>query len=149
MPFSRNSQYPQYLSSQTGTRSSTRLGGTRSTPNTCLPRLGRGHRHVSALPPPLRRQHRWPRSHPRTRATGWLHTPHRLASTNSTPTTPDLQSDPPPPTAPFHPTTPDVDVQAAAAHLSNTLPNYSHSDWEQAQREYCLFATTSQLTVCS
>ena len=52
--------------------------GTRSTPNTCLPGLGRGYRHVSALPPPLRRQHRWPRSHSRTRTTGWLHTPHRL-----------------------------------------------------------------------
>ena len=48
---------------------------------------------------------------------------------------PDLQSDPPPPTAPLHPTVPDLDVQAAAAHLSNTLLNYSHSDWEQAQRE--------------
>ena len=52
--------------------------GARSTPNTCLPGLGRGHQHVSALPPPLRRQHSWPRSHPRTRTTGWLHTPHRL-----------------------------------------------------------------------
>ena len=102
--------------------------GTRSTPNTCLPGLGRGHRHVSALLPPLRRQHRWPRSHPRTRTAGWLHTPHRLASTNSTPSPPDLQSDPPPPTAPLHSTTPEVDVQAAAAHLSNTLPNYSHND---------------------
>ena len=52
-------------------------GGTRSPPNICLPGLGRGLRHVSVLPPPLRRQHRWPRSHPRTRTTGWLHTPHR------------------------------------------------------------------------
>ena len=48
---------------------------------------------------------------------------------------PDLQSDPPPPTAPLHPTVPDLEAQAAAAHLSNTLLNYSHSDWEQAQRE--------------
>ena len=55
----------------------------------------------------------------------------RLASTGSTPTPPDLQSDPPPPTAPLHPTAPDLDVQAAAAHPSNTLLNYSHSDWEQ------------------
>ena len=69
----------------------------------------------------------------------------RLASTSSTPTPPDLQSDPPPPTAPLHPTAPDLDVQAAAAHLSNTLLNYSHSDWEQAQHEYCLSAITSQL----
>ena len=48
---------------------------------------------------------------------------------------PDLQSDSPPPTAPLHPAAPDPDVQAAAAYLSNTLLNYSHSDWEQAQRE--------------
>ena len=68
-----------------------------------------------------------------------------LASTSSTPTPPDLQSDSSLPTAPLHPTAPDPDVQAAAAHLFNTLLNYSHSDWEQAQREYCLFATTSQL----
>ena len=51
--------------------------GTRSIPNTCLSGLER-HRHVSAFPPPLPRQHRWPRSHPRTRTTGSLHTPHRL-----------------------------------------------------------------------
>ena len=69
----------------------------------------------------------------------------RLASTSSTPTPPDLQSDPPSPTAPLHPTAPDLDVQAAAAHLSNTLLNYSHGDWEQAQREHCLSASTSQL----
>ena len=59
----------------------------------------------------------------------------RLGSTSSTPTPPDLQSDPPPPTATLHLTAPDPDVQAAAGHLSNTLLNYSHSDWEQAQRE--------------
>ena len=59
----------------------------------------------------------------------------RLASTRLTPTPPDLQPDSPPPTAPLHPTAPDPDVQAAAAHLSNTLLNYSHRDWEQAQRE--------------
>ena len=59
----------------------------------------------------------------------------RLGSNSSTPTPPDLQSDSPPPTAPLHPTVPDLDVQAAAAHLSKTLLNYTHSDWEQAQRE--------------
>ena len=52
--------------------------GTRSATNTRLPGLGRGHRHVSAPPPPLRRQHRWSWSHPRTRTGGWLNTPHRL-----------------------------------------------------------------------
>ena len=55
--------------------------------------------------------------------------------TSSTLAPPDFQSDPPPPITPLHPTVPDPDVQAAAAHLSNTLLNYSHSDWEQAQRE--------------
>ena len=59
----------------------------------------------------------------------------RPASTTSTLAPPDLQSNPPPLTAPLHPTVSDLDVQAAAAHLSNTLLNYSHSDWEQAQRE--------------
>ena len=59
----------------------------------------------------------------------------RLASTTSTPTPPELQSDSPPPTACLHPTAPDPDVQAAATHLFNTLLNFSHSDCEQAQRE--------------
>ena len=59
----------------------------------------------------------------------------RLASTSSTTTPPNRQSDSPPPMAPLHPTAPDPDVRAAAAHLSNTLLNYSHSDWEQVQRE--------------
>ena len=40
------------------------------------------------------------------------------------------------------PSAPDLDVQAAAAHLSNTLLNYSHSDWEQAQREDSLCDAT-------
>ena len=35
----------------------------------------------------------------------------------------------------MHPTAPDPEIQAAAAHLSNTLLNYSHHDWEQAQCE--------------
>ena len=42
---------------------------------------------------------------------------------------------PPPLTASLHPTAPDPDIQAAAVHLSNTLLNYSHHDWEQDQRE--------------
>ena len=58
-----------------------------------------------------------------------------LVSTSSTLTPPDLQSDSPPPTAPLHPSASDPDVQVAAAHLSNTLLNYIHSDWEQAQRK--------------
>ena len=57
------------------------------------------------------------------------------ALTSSTLALPDFQSGPPPPTAPLHPTVPDPDIQAAASHLSKTLLNYSHSDWEKAQRE--------------
>ena len=72
---------------------------------------------------------------PRSARLGSKTSSGRLASNSSTPTPPDLQSDPPSPTAPLHPTVPDLDVQAEAAHLSNTLLNYSHSDWEQAQRE--------------
>ena len=56
--------------------------GTRSTTDICLPGLGHDHRHVSALPPPLRRQHRWSRSHPPTRTAGWLNTPHGLYQPN-------------------------------------------------------------------
>ena len=95
---------------------------------------------AASAPPPLRTS-----PPPRSVRLGSTTSTGRLATTSSTPTPPDLQSDPPPPTAPLHPTAPDLDVQAAAAHLSNTLLNYSHSSWEQAQREYCLSATTSQL----
>ena len=72
---------------------------------------------------------------PRSARLGSTTSTGRPASTSSTPTIPDLQSDSPSPTAPLHPTVPNPDVQAAATHLSNTLLNYSHSDWEQAQRE--------------
>ena len=72
---------------------------------------------------------------PRSARLGSTTSTGRLASTSSTPTPPDLQSDFPQSTAPFHPTTPDPEVQAAGAHLSNTLLNYSHSDSEQARRE--------------
>ena len=72
---------------------------------------------------------------PRSARLGSTTSTSRLASTSSTPTPSELQSDSPPPTAPLHPTALDPDVQAAAAHLSNTLLNYSHSDWEQSQRE--------------
>ena len=72
---------------------------------------------------------------PRSARLGSMTSASRLTSTSSTPTPSDLQSDSPPPTAPLHPTAPDPDVQAAAAHLSNTLLNYSHSDWEHTQRE--------------
>ena len=54
--------------------------GTRGTTDTRLPGLGRGHRHVSALPPSLRRQHRWPRNHPRTRTAGWLYAPSSISA---------------------------------------------------------------------
>ena len=54
-------------------------------------------------------------------------------ATSSPPPPADLT--PPQSTAPLHPTAPDPDIQAAAAHLSNTLLSYSHHDWEQAQRE--------------
>ena len=95
---------------------------------------------AASAPPPLRTS-----PPPRSARLGSTISASRLASTSSTPTPPDLQSDPPPPTAPLHSTAPDLDVQAAAAHLSNTLLNYSHSDWEQEQREYCMSSTTSQL----
>ena len=85
---------------------------------------------TASAPPPLRTS-----PPPRLARLGSTISTGRLASTSSTPTPPDLQSDPPPPTAPLHSTASDPDVKAAAAYLSNTLLNYSHSDWEQAQRE--------------
>ena len=85
---------------------------------------------AASAPPPLRTS-----PPPRSARLGSTTSTGRLASTCSTLTPSDLQSDSPPPTTPLHPTAPDPDVQAAAAHLSNTLLNYSHSDWEQAQCE--------------
>ena len=82
---------------------------------------------AALAPPPLRTS-----PPPRSARLGSTTSTGRLASTSSTPTPPDLQSNSPPPTAPLHPTVPDPGVQAAATHLSNTLPNYSNSDWEQA-----------------
>ena len=84
---------------------------------------------AASAPPPLRTS-----PPPRSVRVGSTTSTGR-ASTRSTLTPPNLQSDFPPPTAPLHPTVPDLDVQAAAAHLSSTLLNYSHSDWEQEQRE--------------
>ena len=72
---------------------------------------------------------------PRSAHLGSTTSTGRPASTSSTLSPPDLQSDSPPSTAPLHPTVPDLYVQAAAAHLSYTLLNYSPNDWEQAQRE--------------
>ena len=92
---------------------------------------------AASAPPPLRTS-----PPPRSARLGSTTSTGRLASTSSTPTPPNLQSDSPPPPAPLPPTAPDPDVQAAAAHLSNTLLNYSHSGWEQAQREDPLYDAT-------
>ena len=70
---------------------------------------------TASAPPPLR-----PSPPPRSARLGSTTSTGRPASTSSTLAYPKLQSDPPPPTAPSHPTVPDLDVQAAAAHLSNT-----------------------------
>ena len=80
---------------------------------------------AASAPPPLRTS-----PPPRLARLGSTTSTGRPASTSSTLAPPDLQLDPPPPTAPLHPTVPDLDVQAAAGHLSNTLLNYSYSDWE-------------------
>ena len=85
---------------------------------------------AASAPPPLRTS-----PPPRSARLGSTTSTGRPALASSTLNPPDLQSNSPPSTAPLHPTVPDLYVQAAAAHLSNTLLNYSHSDWEQAQRE--------------
>ena len=84
---------------------------------------------AASAPPPLRTS-----LPPRSARLGSTTSPGHPTSPSSTLAPPDLQSDPPPPTVPLHPAVPvpDLDVQAAAAHLSNTLLNYSHSDWEQS-----------------
>ena len=79
---------------------------------------------AASAPPPLRTS-----PSPRSARLGPTTSTGRPASTSSTPTPPNLQSNSPPPTAHLYPTVPDPDVQAAAAHLSNTLLNYSHSNW--------------------
>ena len=93
---------------------------------------------TASAPPPLRTS-----PPPRSARLGSTTSAGPPTLISSTLALPDFQSDPPPPTAPLHPTIPDPDVQAAAAHLSNTLLNYSHSDWERAQRKYL---SATQLT---
>ena len=85
---------------------------------------------AAAAPPSLRTS-----PPPRSARLGSTTSQGRRTPISSTPPPADLQSVPPPLPAPLHPTAPDPNVQAAAAHLSNTLLNYSHSDWEHAQRE--------------
>ena len=85
---------------------------------------------AASAPPPLRTS-----PPPRSARLGSMTSPGRPASASSTLPLPDLQSDTPSPTAPLHPTVLDLDAQDAAAHLSNSLLNYSHRDWEQAQCE--------------
>ena len=85
---------------------------------------------AASAPPPLRTS-----PPPRSVRLGSTTSAGHPTLTSSTLALSDFQSDPPPPKAPSHPTVPDPDLQAAAAHLSNTLLSYSHSDWEQPQRE--------------
>ena len=70
---------------------------------------------AAAASPPLRTS-----PPPRSARLGSTTSPGRRAPISSTPHPADLQSVPPPLSAPLHPTAPDPDVQAAAAHLSNT-----------------------------
>ena len=72
---------------------------------------------------------------PRPDRLGYTKITNGRVPTRSSPPSAYLRSTPPPPTASLHPIAPGHDIQAAAAHLSNTLLNYSHHDWEQAQRE--------------
>ena len=85
---------------------------------------------AASAPPPSRTS-----PPPRPDRLGYTKITHGRVPTSSPPPSSDLQSVPPPLTASLHPTAPDPDIQAAAAHISNTLLNYSHRDWEKAQRE--------------
>ena len=72
---------------------------------------------------------------PRPDRLGYTKITNGRVPTRSPPPSADLRSVPPSLTASLHPTAPDPDIQAAAAHLSNTLLNCSHHGWEQAKRE--------------
>ena len=114
------------------TRSQTAIldGNTPSRPEYRTAAHSRFAASAAAASPPLRTS-----PPPRSARLGSTTSPGRRAPISSTPPPADLQSVPPPLSAPLHPTAPDPDVQAATAHLSNALLNYSHSDWEQAQRD--------------
>ena len=121
------------------TRSQTAIldGNTPSRPDYRTAAHSRFAASAAAAPAPLRTS-----PPPRSARLGSTTSPGRRAPISSTPPPADLQSAPPPLSAPMHSTAPDPDVQAAAAHLSNTLLNYNHSDWEQAQREDLLCDAT-------
>ena len=106
------------------TRSQTAIlvGNTPSRPDYCTAAHSGFAASAAAAPPSLRTS-----PPPRSARLGSMTSPGRRAPISSTPPPADLQSVPPPLSAPLHPTAPDPDVQAAAAHLSNTLLNYSHS----------------------
>ena len=73
---------------------------------------------AASAPPPSRTS-----SPPRPDHLGYTKITNGRVPTSSQPPSADLRSTPPPPTASLHPTAPDPDIQAAAAHLSNTLLN--------------------------
>ena len=112
------------------TRSQTAIldGNTPSRPDNRTAAQSRFAASAAAASPPLRTS-----PPPRSARLGSTTSPGRRAPITSTPPPADLPSVPPPLSAPLHPKPPDLDVQAAAAHLSNTLLNYNHGDWEQAQ----------------
>ena len=114
------------------TRSQTAIldGNTLSRPNCRTAAHSRFAAPAAAASPPLRTS-----PPPRSARLGSTTSPGRRAPISSTPPPAGLQSVLSPLSAPLHPTAPYPDVQAAVAHLSNTLLNYSHSDWEQAQRD--------------
>ena len=107
------------------TRSQTAIldGNTRSGPDYRTAAHSGFAASAAAASPPLRTS-----PPPRSARLGSTTSPGRCAPITSTPPPADLPSVPPPLSAPLHPTAPDLDVQAAAAHLSNSLLNYSHSD---------------------
>ena len=72
---------------------------------------------------------------PRPDRLGYTKLTNGRVPTRPPPPSAGLRSVPPPLTASLQPIVPDPGIQAAAAHLSNTLLNYSHHDWEQARRE--------------
>ena len=79
---------------------------------------------AASAPPPSRTS-----PPPRPDRLGYTKNINGRVPTRPPPPSADLRSTPPPPTASLHHTAPDLGIQAAPAHFSNNLLNYSHHEW--------------------
>ena len=125
------------LSRRTRSRTAISAGHTPSRPNYRKAAHSGFAAPAASAPPPSRTS-----PPPRPDRLGYTKITNGRVPTRSPPPSADLRSVPPPLTTSLQSTAPNPDIQAAAVHLSNTLLNYNHHDWEQAQREDPLCDTT-------